>query len=65
MSAETRESAEKTKTNLQVAEKHLKLAEQHAGGTGDSSLQQTVKKLREGTEQTHQEITRKLGKETG
>lgn len=65
MSAETRENVETTKKHLQTAEKYLEAAEQSAGGSGDKNLQQTVKRLKTETATTHQEITRKLGKETG
>jgi hypothetical protein len=65
MSAQTRENAEQTQKHLQTAEKYLQSAEQSAAGTGDPALQQTVKRLKTETATTHQEITRKLGKEQG
>ena len=60
-----RDSATETQKHLQTAEKHLQAAEQHASGTGDATLQKTVKRLKEETATTHQEITRKLDGKTG
>lgn len=60
-----REAAEQTKKNLQTAEKHLQDAEQWAANTGDATLHKTVKRLKEETATTHQEITKKMGSEGG
>lgn len=60
-----REAADGTRHNLQTAEKWLQAAEQAASGTGDATLQKTVKRLREETATTHQEITKKMGSEGG
>jgi F0F1-type ATP synthase membrane subunit b/b' len=65
MSAATREASQQTQKHLQNAEKHLQSAEQSSQQSGDPSLQQTVKRLREDTTKTHTEIGRKLDNKTG
>jgi hypothetical protein len=60
-----RESANETQQHLQTAEKYLQHAEKSAQNTGDTTLHQTVKKLREDTSKTHTDITRKLDNHSG
>jgi hypothetical protein len=60
-----RESAIETNQHLQHAEHHLQQAEKSASGTGDATLQKTVKRLKEETATTHTEIERKMGSQQG
>lgn len=60
MSAKTKRSAEYTAEYLKKADINIKYANEYAKETGDKTLIEKVTKIQRQTEETYQEIDKKL-----